>query len=292
MDKPDKTRKPSGGADLAVIPPPPLKPSTVRIVESLRTQPPAVQRIVLAAVLAAASTGGNAGGGATGGATEITQIMNHAELISQVGEAVQTTSNTLMSAQATMQQLRQLAPSTIAQMAGVPIDKVQKLAQAYTVMSQAKSVYDDAADVLKRATADSQRLNIQPSELLRYKAEAAYKYGGVYRQTYDQEQAKLARLSDVSSDVQQQAQQVASIDANVKGIQFLAGQNVKVQATLADISDSIATANANAAMEAENEKRAAARSADREAAMLEARRRAVETPTGKLKLPHELTLVK
>ncbi len=177
----------------------------------------------LIAALAASSLA-YAGGGATGGATEITQLLNKAELVAQVGESVQTTSNTLMSAQATMQQLRQLAPSTIAQMSGVPIDQVQKLANAYTVMSRSVGVYKDASDVLQKAADDSQRLGITPSELLRYKADAAYKHGGVYKQTYEQEQEKLARLGEVSKDVQQQAEQVKSIDANVKGIQFLAGK--------------------------------------------------------------------
>lgn len=251
-----------------------------------------LRRPALAMMLSAASISAYAGGGMTGGATEVTQIMNHVELISQVGEAVQTTSNTLMSAQATMQQLRQLAPSTIAQMTGVPIDKVQKLAEAYTVMNQAVGVYKDAEGVLRQAANDSQKLGIKPSELLKYKAEAAYKYGGVYKQTYDQEQAKLARLSAVSSDVQQQAQQVASIDANVKGIQFLAGQNVKMQASLVDISDSIATANANAAREAAEQKEKEARAADDEAAMLDKLARARGGAKAKLPLPNELQIVK
>ncbi|OZA30489.1 MAG: hypothetical protein B7X93_03080 [Hydrogenophilales bacterium 17-61-9] len=170
-----------------------------------------------------------------------------------------------MSAQATMQQLRQLAPSTIAQMSGVPIDQVQKLANAYTVMSRSVGVYKDASDVLRKAADDSQRLGITPSELLRYKADAAYKHGGVYKQTYEQEQAKLAALEAVSKDVQQQAEQVKSIDANVKGIQFLAGQNVKMQASLVQLNDSIQTANANAAMESEKAKNEAGDRAKRAA---------------------------
>ncbi len=213
---------------------------------------PGTRAIGLIAALSL-SVSAHAGGGMTGGATEVTQIMNHVELISQVGEAVQTTSNTLMSAQATMQQLRQLAPSTIAQMAGVPIDQVQKLANAYTVMSRSVGVYKDASDVLRKAADDSQRLGITPSELLRYKADAAYKHGGVYKQTYEQEQEKLAALEAVSKDVQQQAEQVKSIDANVKGIQFLAGQNVKMQASLVQLNHSIQTANANAAREAKEQ---------------------------------------
>lgn len=228
------------------------------------------------------------GGGAAGGAKEVTQLLNHAELVAQVGEAVQTTANTLMTAKSTMQMLRQLPADTVSQMSGLPIDQVAKMAEAYTVMSQASGAYKDASDVLTKARADSVRLNISPSELLRYKAEAAYKYGGVYQQTYEQEQAKLARLNDVSKDVQKQAETVKSIDSNVAGIQFLAGQNVKVQSLLVSLNDSIATANANAAREAEKAREKEARAAQSEAAYLDARRRAQETPDSLIRLPSEL----
>lgn len=196
-------------------------------------------------------------GAATGGATEITQLMNNVELMEQVGQAVETTSNTLMTANATMQQLRNLPDALLKEaLGGLPIEKVEKMAQAYRVMSKAATVYRDASQVLRKAQSDSVKLNISPSELLKYKADAAYKYGDVYKQTYEQEQAKLARLADVSKDVQKQAETVKSIDSNVGGIQFLASQNLKLQTILTEMSDSIATANANAAMAMEEKSNA------------------------------------
>lgn len=219
----------------------------------------------------------SANAGETGGmATEVTQLANNAELVAQVGEAVQTTSNTLMTAQATMQMLRQLPQSVISQMTNLPIAEVQKLAEAYTVMSRAVGVYQQAEAVLRQAQSDATRLNITPSELLYYKADAAYKYGGIYQQTYEQEQAKLAALAEVSQDVQEQAEQVASIDANVKGIQFIANQNIAIQKTLNQIADSIATANANAAkaanLQATAEGDQATKAAERERLEAESRR--------------------
>lgn len=211
----------------------------------------AIGLIGLALAAFAVSVPAHAGGGMTGGATEWTQIMNNTELVSQVGEAVNTTSNTLMTAQSTMQMLRQLPESVVNEsMGGLPVEKVQAMADAYKVMSQATGVYRDAENVLRQAQADGQRLNVSPQQLLRMKAEAAYKYGGVYQTTYEQELAKLKRLAETSKDVQRQAEIVRGIDSNVGGIQTLASQNLKMQATLTDISSSIATANANAALAA------------------------------------------
>ena len=233
--------------------------------------------------------------GLVAGATEITQIMNNIELITQVGEAVQTTSNTLMTAQSTMQALRQLPESAISgAMGGLPVDKVRAMADAYVVMNQATGVYKDAENVLRKAQYDAERLNMKPSELLQHKANAAAMHGGIYLETYNQEQAKLARLAKTSAEVQKQAETVRGIDANVAGIQFLASQNVQVQASLADISTSIATANVNAAREAKNKQDELARVQRREAQMTDARSQAEREapPVGKLKLPHEFVKAK
>lgn len=232
------------------------------------------------------------GGAAGGGSTELTQLQNNTELIAQVGEAVNTTSNTLMTAQSTMQQLRQLSPDMLAKMTGLPIDQVQKMAQAYEVMNKASGVYKDAAAVLEKARNDAINLNVSPSELLRMKAEVAAAYGGQYQQVYEQEQAKLRRLADVSADVQKQAETVKGIDANVKGIQVLANQNVKMQALLTGLNESISTANAMAAQVAaqvNGEQVQGARDAARSA---DAYRAAIKPAIGVIPLPGEIKLTK
>lgn len=206
-----------------------------------------ISRIAALIVFSFAAMSARAGWSCPQCATEWTQLANNFELVAQVGQAVNTTANTLQTAQATIQQLQQLGPDTIKQMTGLPIDQVQKMADAYNVMSKASSAYTDAANVLKKVKDDSQRLNITPTQLFQMKADVAAAYGGVYKQQYDQEQAKLARLADVSNDVQTQAAQIAGINSGVGGIQVLANQNLKMQGMLTNLNESIATANSNAA---------------------------------------------
>jgi len=204
-----------------------------------------------------------AGGSMTGGATEWTQIANNTELIAQVSEAVDTTANTLMTAQQTMQMLRNLPETVVNELtAGLPVEKVQALASAYQTMTRAGNVYRDAVKVLEQAKREGENLKLKPADYLRYKAAAAQKLGGVYQQSYESEIAKLNRLSKTAADVQKQATTVRGINSNVGGLQALASQNMQVQALLGDISSSIAQANANAAMEAEKEKKKEADSAE------------------------------
>jgi len=203
------------------------------------------------------------GGGLTGGATEITQLMNNAELVMQVSESMQTTINTLQTAHSTMQMLRALPQHLVSQISGVPLEQVKQMAQAYEVMKDAQASYKDAADVLKKAATDSARLGITPSELLAYKADAAYRHGGVYKTSYEQEQEKIRRASQASKDVQKQADTIQGIDSNVKGLQMLATQNLSLQTSLGNISTSISKANALAFEEQEQEKNRRGRAAER-----------------------------
>lgn len=291
MDKPDKTQKPQfRAADFAAIPcpPPPAGGGTVLDYLRKRRPSPAVRKTVLAAAaaLALAAPAAHAGG-ATGGATEMTQMMNNTQLIAQVGEAVETTSNTLMTAQTTMQQLRQLGPETIMKLTGLPVEHVRAMADAFVVMDNAVGVYRDAENVLRQAERDATTLNVSPSDLLRLRAQVAYKYGGVYKTSYDADKAKLEALAKTAPQVSEQAEKISSIDANVKGLQFVANQNVQIQSYMHQLVESVATANMNAAAEAETRKAVESRLADEAAALEEVRRKNARTPNAELKMPWE-----
>lgn len=294
MDKPDKTRKPQQfrAADLAAIPcpqPPAGRGTVLDYVRKRKPSPSPVRRTVLGAtaalVLTAAPTAH--AGGATGGATEMTQMMNNTQLIAQVGEAVQTTSNTLMTAQTTMQQLRQLGPETIMKLTGLPVEHVRAMADAFVVMDNAVGVYRDAENVLRQAERDAASLNVSPSDLLRLRSQVAYKYGGVYKTSYEADKAKLEALAKTAPQVSEQAAKISSIDANVKGLQFVANQNVQIQTYMHQLVESVATANMNAAAEAETRKAVESRLADEAAALEEVRRKNARTPNAELKMPWE-----
>ena len=191
-------------------------------------------------------------GGATGGALESTQLMNKIELIAQVSEAVDTTANTLLTAQQTMQMLKNL-PDTIRSelLSGLPVDKVQALAQSYKTFAKASLTYKDAQKVLEDAYRDMQALKMNPAEYLDFRIKAAQTLGGVYKDQYETEVAKLNRLKDTSLDIQKQASAIHKINSQVSGLQTIATQNVQMQTFLGDISASISQANANAAAEKE-----------------------------------------
>ena len=212
----------------------------------------------LLALLSVSTAYAGGGGISSGGATEATQVLNKLQLIEQTGHALNTVTNTMATAEATMQQIRQLDPGTISALVGVPIGTVQTMATAYGVFSKASSVYTDAAAVLRKAQSDAAMLKVSPSTLLNMKAQTAYAYGGQYKASYDAEQAKLAALSSTSKDVQAAANSLGGMDSTVKGVQTLAAQNLQMQTQLSSINESISQANALAYQQAIDAKNAEA----------------------------------
>lgn len=205
--------------------------------------------IALISIPAAMPRPAVAGGGMTGGSTEITQILNHIELVSNVAEQVQTVANTLSSAQGIIQQLKQLNPTALAEMVGLPVEAVQAMADAYQVFNNAQDVYQDAKNVLTQAVSDAKAIGANPWELLKLKSLLSQKYGGVYKQIFDQEQGKLKKLQDVSNDVQQQVSKIQKIDSNISGLQALASQNLNLQKLMIQLNQSIQTMNTTTANE-------------------------------------------
>ena len=233
------------------------------------------------------------GGGMSGGATEGTQMLNHALLIEQVGHAVDTVSNTLSTAEATMQQIRQLDPGTISAIVGAPIGTVNTMAKAYGVFSKASSVYTNAAAVLQKAQSDAAMLKVSPSTLLNMKAQTAYAYGGQYKASYDAEQAKLAALASTSADVQKAANSLGGINSTVAGVQTLAAQNIQMQAQLTQLNQSIAQANVLAYQQAIEHQEQYYKNAQDAARMLDAYKVEVDStpPVSKIQFPNQINLL-
>lgn len=172
---------------------------------------------------------------------------------------------------------------------GLPVEHVRAMADAFVVMDKAVGVYKDAENVLRQAERDAASLNVSPSELLRLRAQVAYKYGGVYKTSYDADKAKLEALAKTAPQVSEQAAKISSIDANVKGLQFVANQNVQIQTYMHQLVESVATANMNAAAEAEIAQDEKSRAQIQDAAQTEKLRKAAEQakPVSRLPLPGE-----
>ena len=98
--------------------------------------------IALISLFAAVSLNARAGSVAgTGGSTEITQLLNHVELITQSSNTLNTVRNTLQSAMSLQQSLQQLDPSTLANLSGLPMDQLNQMMGLYSQVNNTLQAY-------------------------------------------------------------------------------------------------------------------------------------------------------
>lgn len=184
-----------------------------------------------------------AGGGATGGATEITQLMNHAELISNVVNTTNEVQNTLRQAMYLYQSLKNLDPNTIARMAGFPAQDIQTMANLYGQVSTLQSTAQQAAQVLNNFQAGAQYMNMDPQQYLLLRAQAAQQYGGVYAASFNSEANAITALQRQAQLVNSTISQIPANDSIVGSLSTLAAQNAQTQSITISMAQSIHQAN-------------------------------------------------
>lgn len=190
----------------------------------------------------------NAGGGGamTGGATEFTQLANKAELIGSYAKHVETALNTLETAMATVENLRQLPVSVVAKLSGAELSKLRTMASMYNRLSNIHQRTMNLAGSVSRVQNISGSMNISPRLVLQAKADAAAAYGDMYQEQYQSEVDNLTQLQKDIDDFNNN-QEFNQISSTVGGLGYLANQNVAMYNMLGQLNGSVMRANTLAA---------------------------------------------
>lgn len=184
-----------------------------------------------------------------GGATEITQLLNHAELVTSAIDQLNTVHNTLQGALYLEQSLKQLDPSTIAQMTGFPVQELQQLAGLNDQVTSAMQAYQQFQQGVQGFQQGSQYMNMTPEQYLNFTAQAAQQYGGIYQQQYQNSQAIAQNLQQQLQQLNTSAAAIPGITSQVAGMQGVMTQNTQTQALLIGIQQQLNQANQNAALQ-------------------------------------------
>lgn len=200
---------------------------------------------IVAATVATASPVALAGSVAgNGGATEVTQIMNNAELIESVAlnaESVATQAEQLITQanqySTMLQNLRQLPATAMSKiLAGLPSD-VQRYAKLFKVATDLQTSATQAARVLTGAVDAAGRMKIDPSEYANQMLGAAQSRGGYWQQAVQHDMAALNEAQARGQAFIDYQRQVGDIDGNVSGMQTLANGSSLMISELRDMRD-------------------------------------------------------
>lgn len=169
-----------------------------------------------------------AGGGGMGGATEVTQLLNHAELASSVSQQA-----TMVGQNATAQLTRisQLA-NQLKNLVQLPQNLLaQTLAPYQQQIGDLKSVVQ-AVGSLQSAAAQTQALltngigemnttGMSPLQWLNAYINLAQQQGGQYQRQLDSDLDTLSNLSQQAQNLQTLSAQIPAVSGNVQGLQLL-----------------------------------------------------------------------
>ena len=202
---------------------------------------------MLAAVPLAASAFG--GGGLTGGSTEITQLMNNAELAAATGhqaamvaEQVQTKLTALQQYAAMLTNLKNMPQDALDQALGPYLQQMNDLRQVYGVITDVKQAADDTRSLFTRRIGEMQSLNMNPRDYLVAESALAAKKGGIYER---QMRADIAALDNLRTRAEQlQALSRQPVYGNVQGLDKLNQQTTMLTGEMMDLKAAILQQNA------------------------------------------------
>lgn len=232
--------------------------------------------LLAASMLASTSAIAGGAGGASGGALEVTQLANNAELVAQVGESSQQTATQLSQLEVMLQQIAPLVgklayqelmdkienPALRAALSRIndanqftelyaKVHQQQELAanlsgtawSAYSLMRpMLESITQQLKSGAKLSSMDVHDLFRRAWESIPQKEKDLITPKGMIM-THEQYAKVLAqRLTDVgkaTQDLLTQSKSIPEITGTVKGLQFIASQNVALQAAIHDMTSTL-----------------------------------------------------
>jgi hypothetical protein len=205
-------------------------------------------------------------GAAAGGASEFTQIANNYELALNVAENARQTSvqmNQLYTALQDVQRFGGLKKISIkmGMNPGALSEASENLGSVKKLRGTIGALRDDSVSLQEKARILSEAYNaamktyektgVPPSELLKQANELKGEEAKYYKNKADNIQKQADGMVKDMDNINRQANGIPSISGNVKGLQFLATQNVTIQRSLKEISLAITQSMAHKTMEQE-----------------------------------------
>ncbi|HUX64324.1 hypothetical protein [Sulfuricella sp.] len=224
--------------------------------------------LMSAVVLANANPSAFAGSVAgNGGATEITQIMNNAELVTSVGQQADMVATQLqqyilqqVQTKISQQNLLQLPTNQILQNLGPFRGMVEPYLRTLDVTKQLRDSAMRASTLMSGEISAMARLGMDPSTYTEKMLQLAKEKGGYYKQSLDDTTNAMQDVQKRGEALAMMHDQIPGIDSNIKGMQTLATSNMQMTGEMQNMNATLLqmkAQNESKGMESEQEKQLA-----------------------------------
>lgn len=161
-------------------------------------------------------------------ATETTQIINHVELASTVSNTAasvaEATKQTMLQTNeylATVQNLRQLPASVIAQYVGPYQQQLQGYSTILSTVQQLQQTSANASNVLQGYQQTAANMGMSQAQLVTWLAQQSQARSGVYKQKLQDEMNTLQSFESSAAALQSAQTNIPGISGNIEGLAHL-----------------------------------------------------------------------
>lgn len=189
--------------------------------------------VVFAGLAREARAGG--GGIAGGGATEVTQLANHAELVSSVANEAQMVEQNVQAQITRLQNLIQVPGGLINQTFSPYRSQLSSYQSLFAAVSQLRAAANSANSLFGRSMSEMGATGMTPNQWLSAYTNLAATRGGLYRQQLDSDMSSLDNLASRAQNLQQIQSQIPNVTGNVQGLQMLNQQSNVLAGEMVDL---------------------------------------------------------
>ncbi len=173
-----------------------------------------------------------------------TQLAQQVQQISTAENTAQTVRNSLQQVLYLGQTLKQLDPSTLAQMTGQPLQQIGAMQQMYSQLGPMIDTYSQLSNRMLQFQQGAISGNMDPMQYMQYRARLAQAQGSSYQKSYQSDQQLIQNLGAQQRQLQLTAAEVPAVTGQVNGLQQLLAQDVGIQQQLVTMNAQMAKANA------------------------------------------------
>lgn len=170
-----------------------------------------------------------------GGATEITQLLNNAELVMSVAQQAQMVEQNIQAQITRLQNLAQVPGDLINQTIAPYTAQIDQFRSLYSAVSELQQAAQSTSQLFGSAMSEMSSANLKPSQWLSALSSLAKSQGGVYRTQLNRDMNAISMLAKRAQNVQDIQSKIPGVTGNVQGLQMLNQQTNVLAGEMIDL---------------------------------------------------------
>lgn len=173
--------------------------------------------------------------GGFGGATEITQLLNNAELVASVAKQAEMVQQNIQAQITRLQNLAQMPSELIRETIAPYTQQVENFRSLYSAVTDLQQAAQSTSQLFSSAMSEMSSANLKPSQWLSALSSLAKSQGGAYRTQLNRDINAISALAKRAQNLQDIQSKIPGVTGNVQGLQMLNQQTNVLAGEMIDL---------------------------------------------------------